>query len=134
MFKEFKEFAMQGNLVDMATGLVIGAAFGTVIQSLVNDIIMPIVGYFLGGVDFSNIFTLLGDGEYATIAAAKEAGAATINWGLFINAIISFIIVAWVIFILIKAMNKAKREKEAEPEAPPRNEVLLEEIRDALKR
>jgi len=105
-----------------------------VIQSLVNDIIMPIVGYFLGGVDFSNIFTLLGDGDYATIAAAKEAGAATINWGLFINAIISFIIVAWVIFILIKAMNKAKREKEAEPEEPPRNEVLLEEIRDALKR
>ena len=105
------------------------------VKSMVDDILMPIVGFFTGGVDFTSIFTILGDGEYDSLAAAQEAGAATINWGVFINNCISFLIVAWVVFMLVKAMNAAKRKVEeapAEPAAPPREEVLLEEVRDIL--
>ncbi|MEH6524971.1 MAG: large conductance mechanosensitive channel protein MscL [Sneathiella sp.] len=137
MLKEFKDFAMRGNVVDMAVGIVIGAAFGTIIKSLVADVIMPPIGMLLGGVDFANFFVTLSDGSYATLAAAKEAGAVTLNYGSFINTIISFLIVAFAIFILIKQMNKMKKTEEEAPAAPaepPREEVLLEEIRDLLKK
>jgi len=135
MLKEFKEFAMRGNVMDMAIGIVIGGAFGTIIKSLVSDIIMPPIGILMGGVDFSNIFLTLKGDVLPTLEAAKAAGSVTMNVGIFMNSVISFLIVAFAIFMLIKAMNAAKREEEKAPEAPkapPRNEVLLEEIRDAL--
>ena len=136
MLKEFKEFAIKGNVMDMAIGIIIGAAFGTIVKSLVDDIIMPVVGIITGGVDFSNVFITLKGESHATLAAAKDAGAVTMNIGIFINAVIAFLIVAWCMFLVVKAMNRMKREEEAapaEPPAPPRSEVLLEEIRDALK-
>ena len=136
---EFREFAVKGNVVDMAVGIIIGGAFGTIVNSLVNDIIMPPIGLVLGGVDFSSIMTVLkGDGPYASPAAAQDAGAVTINWGLFINSLISFLIVAWALFLVIKAINRMKAQFEEKKEegaaAPPRQEVLLEEIRDLLAR
>jgi large conductance mechanosensitive channel len=138
MLKEFKEFAMKGNMLDMAVGIVIGAAFGAIISSLVDDVIMPPIGLLLGGVDFSQLFYVLkGEGVYNTIEQAKEAGAVTWNLGLFINAIIKFIIVAFALFMVIKGMNKMKREQEAAPEAPaepPADVKLLEEIRDLLSK
>ena len=122
MFKEFKEFAMRGNVVDMAVGIIIGAAFGTIISSLVSDIIMPPIGVLLGNVDFSNLFFTIKEGSaggpYLTLADAQKAGAVTLNYGLFINRIISFIIVAFSAFLVIKAMNKMMRKKEAAPAAP----------------
>ena len=136
IFKEFQDFALKGNVVDMAVGIVIGGAFGTIVKSLVDDILMPPIGLILGGIDFSNIFlTLKGPGA-ATLAQAKEAGAVTMNWGLFVNAVISFLIVAFALFMVVKAMNRLKRQEEAAPApaAPPRQEVLLEEIRDLLKK
>lgn len=136
MLKEFKEFAMRGNVVDLAVGIIIGAAFGKIVSSFVADIIMPIVGVFTGGIDFSNVFVNLGEGEYATLKAAQEAGAPTINIGLFTNTVLDFVIVAFAIFIMIKQINRLKRKEEEKPEAPaapPREEVLLEEIRDLLK-
>ena len=138
MFKEFKEFAMKGSLIDMATGIIIGAAFGTVIKSLVDDVLMPPIGVMMGGVDFSNMFSVIKEGAtaapYASVEAAAEAGAVTLNYGLFINNIISFLIVALAIFFVIKAVNKAKREEEEAPAEPPASEVLLGEIRDLLKK
>ena len=137
MLKEFKDFISRGNVVDMAVGIIIGAAFTAVIRSLVGDVIMPPIGLLTGGVDFSSIFVNLSDGEYASLAAAQEAGAATINIGVFINAVINFLIVAFVIFMLVKQVNRMKRTQEeapAAPPAPPREEVLLEEIRDLLKK
>ena len=114
MFKEFKEFIMRGNVVDMAVGIIIGAAFGTIVKSLVDDVIMPPIGLLLGNVDFSNLFLVIREGKvagaYETLAAAKAAGAVTINYGLFINTIISFLIVAFAVFMLIRAVNKLKRE------------------------
>ena len=122
MLKEFKEFAMKGNVMDMAVGIVIGAAFGTIITSLVADVIMPPIGLLLGSIDFANIFSVLREGKvagpYATPAAAKAAGAVTMNWGLFINTIINFLIVAFAIFLLVKGVNKARMEKEV-PVAEP---------------
>lgn len=136
MFKEFREFAMRGNVVDMAVGIVIGAAFSTIVKSLVDDILMPPIGLILGGVDFSNIFiTLKGAGDYASLKAAQDAGAVTLNLGVFINALISFLIVAFALFVVIKGMNQLKRKQEEKPEeapAPPREVQLLEEIRDVL--
>ena len=138
MLKEFQEFAVKGNVLDMAVGIIIGAAFTTIVKALVDGIMMPIVGYFTGGVDFTNVFTVLGDGEYASLAAAEEAGAAVIKWGVFINAVIAFLIVAWILFMIVRNMNKIKKameeEKAAEPEAPkgPSQEELLTEIRDLL--
>jgi large conductance mechanosensitive channel len=135
MLKEFKEFALRGNVVDMAIGIVIGAAFSTIVKSLVDDIIMPPIGVLSGGVDFSNIFVLLSGGDYATLAQARQAGAPTLNIGLFINNVIAFLIVAFVLFMAVKAMNQLRRKQEEEPatEPPPSREVqLLEEIRDAL--
>jgi len=135
MLKEFKDFAMRGNVMDMAIGIIIGGAFGTIIKSLVSDIIMPPIGIMMGGVDFTNIFLTLKGDVLPTLEAAKKAGSVTMNLGVFANAVISFLIVAFAVFMLVKSMNAAKREEEAAPEAPkepPRNEVLLEEIRDAL--
>ena len=134
MISEFKEFAVKGNLVDLAVGFILGGAFATVVSSLVNDIIMPVVGKLIGGVDFSNLYINLTDTEYATLAAAQEAGAAVITYGVFINALISFLIVALVMFMIIKSMNRIKKEEEEAPAAPPANEVLLAEIRDLLAR
>lgn len=136
IINEFKEFAVKGNMVDMAVGIIIGGAFGTIVKSLVNDIIMPPIGYLAGGLDFSNMFIDPSGGEYASLDAAREAGAPAIAYGLFINNLISFVIVAWAVFMLVKGMNALKRKQEetpAEAPAPPRQEVLLEEIRDALK-
>ena len=122
MFKEFKEFAIKGNVVDMAVGIIIGGAFGTIVKSLVEDIIMPPIGLLLGGVDFSDIFLTLKEGAqagpYASLAMAKEAGAVTINAGLFLNGVISFLIVAFAVFLLIKAINRLRREEAAPPAAP----------------
>ncbi len=134
MLNEFKKFALKGNMVDMAVGIVIGAAFGTIVSSLVDDIFMPPIGLLLGGVDFSDFFIVLkGDGTYASVAEAKKAGAVTLNIGLFINACIKFLIVAFALFIVVKGMNNLKRKEEAAPSAPPKQEVLLTEIRDLLK-
>lgn len=123
MLKEFKTFAMRGNVVDMAVGIIIGGAFGTIVKSLVDDVLMPPIGLLLGGVDFSEIFFTLKDGAtvvgpYETLAAAKGAGAVTLNLGLFINALVSFLIVAFAVFLLIKAINRLQREKPA-PAAEP---------------
>ena len=112
MLKEFKEFAMKGNLVDLAVGFILGGAFATVVSSLVNDIIMPPVGLLLGGVDFSSLFVPLDGGEYISLAAATEAGAPTLNYGLFINNTITFLIVAVVMFFIIKSMNSMKKKVE----------------------
>jgi large conductance mechanosensitive channel len=121
MLKEFKEFAMRGNVVDMAVGIIIGAAFGTIVTSLVADVIMPPIGMLLGNIDFSNLFLVLKEGKapgpYASLAAAKAAGAASINYGFFINTVISFLIVAFSVFILVRAINKLKREEGAQPPA-----------------
>jgi len=117
MFKEFKEFAMRGNVLDMAIGIIIGAAFGPIVNSLVNDIIMPPIGLLLGKVDFSNIFLVLKEGKvagpYASVAAAKAAGAVSINLGLFINTVVNFIIVAFAVFILVKNINRLRKKEEA---------------------
>ncbi|MGB1581426.1 MAG: large-conductance mechanosensitive channel protein MscL, partial [Nevskiales bacterium] len=122
MFKEFKEFIMRGNVVDMAVGIIIGAAFGTIVKSLVADVIMPPIGLMMGGIDFANLMLVIKEGAtagpYATVALAKEAGAVTINYGMFINTVISFMIVAFAIFILVKTVNRMKREEEA-PAAEP---------------
>ena len=137
--KEFKEFAMKGNVMDMAVGVIIGGAFGKIVSSLVSDVLMPLIGKLTGGVSFVDLFVNLGDGNYTTLAAAKEAGAAVFAYGQFIQNIIDFLIVALCIFLMIKGMNKLSRKKEepapAEPEDPkgPTQEELLAEIRDLLK-
>jgi large conductance mechanosensitive channel len=141
MFKEFKEFALRGNVLDMAVGIIIGGAFGTIVKSLVSDVLMPPIGLLLGGVDFTDLFMTLKPGSpagpYATLAAAQEAGAVTVNLGLFVNSLISFLIVAWAVFLLIRGYNAAARrfeeEKTPPPSAPTREVVLLEEIRDLLQ-
>ncbi len=126
MLKEFKEFAMRGNVVDMAVGIIIGAAFGTIIKSLVADIIMPPIGLLLGNVDFSNLFVVLQQGAtagpYANLAAAQEAGAVTMNYGVFFNTIISFLIVAFAVFLLIRNINRLKKKEEAPPPEPTTKE------------
>ncbi|MBN2467420.1 MAG: large-conductance mechanosensitive channel protein MscL [Deltaproteobacteria bacterium] len=122
MFKEFREFAMRGNVVDMAVGIVIGGAFGTIVKSFVADVLMPPIGLLLGGVDFSNLFLVLKkgttDGPYGALVDAQAAGAVTINYGVFLNAIISFLIVAFAVFLLIKVINRIRREEEAPPAEP----------------
>ena len=137
MWREFRDFAMRGNVIDLAIGIIIGAAFTTIVNSLGNDLIMPPLGLLIGGVDFSNFFVTLKGGAYPTIEAAKAAGAVTVNYGLFINAVIRFAIVAFAIFILVKQINRLKAEEPTPepvpPPEPPRQEVLLAEIRDLLK-
>lgn len=126
MFKEFKEFALRGNVIDMAVGIIIGAAFGTIVSSLVSDIIMPPIGLILGGVDFANFFALLKAGSppgpYTSLTDAQAAGAVTINYGVFINSIISFLIVAFVMFLLIRGINRLQKEEEAPPAEPTTKE------------
>jgi large conductance mechanosensitive channel len=140
MLKEFREFAIRGNVVDLAVGVVIGAAFGTIVTALVNDVIMPPVGLILGGVDFSNLFVVLKEGAkapgpYATLADAKAAAAVTLNIGVFINTLINFTIVAFAVFMVVKAVNVARRQPPAPSvaPAPTPTEALLTEIRDLLK-
>jgi large conductance mechanosensitive channel len=140
MLREFKEFAMRGNVLDMAVGIIIGAAFGTIVNSLVNDIIMPPVGLALGGVDFTDLFIVLREGTkaaapYASLADAKAAGAVTLNYGLFANSVVSFVIVAFAIFMVVKGANSMK-QAQAEAPAPPAptpDQKLLTEIRDLLR-
>lgn len=139
MLKEFKEFAVKGNMLDMAVGIVIGAAFATIIASLVGDLLMPVIGLLTGGVDFSNVFMVLQEGTpagpYATLGAAEAAGAVTLNWGLFGNALVNFVIIAFAMFMVIRSFNSMKKkeaEKPAAPPAPSHEEVLLTEIRDLL--
>ncbi len=139
MLKEFKEFAVRGNVVDMAVGIVIGAAFGKIVESLVKDLIMPPIGLLLGKVDFTNLFLVLKQGAqvgpYLSVEAAQKAGAVTFNYGVFINTLISFVIVAFAVFLLIRAINRVKREEQAKPPAAPPEEIaLLREIRDSLKK
>lgn len=142
MFKEFKEFAVKGSVMDMAVGIVIGAAFGAIVKSFVDDVLMPPIGMLLGKVDFSNMFAVLKEGAeaagpYATIAEAQAAGAVTLNYGLFINSIISFLIIAWAVFFVVRGVNRMRRKEEeapAEPPKPSNEEVLLGEIRDLLKK
>jgi len=134
--KEFKEFAMKGNVMDMAVGVIIGGAFGKIVTSLVNDVIMPVVSLATGGIDFTNLFVNLSDdAKYKTLAEAQEAGASVFAYGAFIQNIIDFIIIAFCIFLMIKGMNKLKKKEEPAPEAPkgPTQEELLAEIRDLLK-
>ena len=135
--KEFKEFAMKGNVMDMAVGVIIGGAFGKIVTSLVNDVLMPVISLATGGIDFTNLFINLGEGSYSTLAQAQEAGASVFAYGSFIQNVVDFLIVAFCIFLMLKGINKLNRKKEepAAPEAPkgPSQEELLAEIRDLLK-
>lgn len=136
MFNEFKQFIMRGNVLDLAVGVIIGGAFGKIVSSFVNDIVLPPIGLLLGGVDFANLFLTLKGGPFATLAEAQAAGAPTLNYGLFINAVIDFLIIAFVIFMVVRAANRMKRQEEAKPAPPPapsKEEQLLAEIRDLLK-
>jgi large conductance mechanosensitive channel len=142
LIKEFREFAVRGNVIDMAVGIIIGAAFGKIVSSMVGDVLMPPIGKIVGNVDFSNLFINLSSdkGPFKSVAEAKEAGAATLNYGLFINEVINFVIVAFAVFMMIKAINTLRRrmekQKEAAPPAPPAptvDQVLLQEIRDAIR-
>jgi large conductance mechanosensitive channel len=141
MLKEFNEFAMRGNVLDMAVGIIIGAAFGAIVASFVGDVLMPVIGTLLGGVDFSNYFLVLKEGAtpgpYPTLAAVKAAGGVAVGYGILVNTIVNFLIVAAALFMVIKAMNSAKKKEEAAPAAPPalsKEQVLLTEIRDLLAR
>lgn len=137
MLKEFKEFALRGNVMDLAVGVIIGAAFGKIVDSLVGDIIMPVIGKLLGGLNFSNLFIKLADGPAdvpQTYAALKAAGVPMLAYGNFITIVLNFIILAFVVFIMVKQMNRLKHEAPAEPPATPEDVVLLREIRDALKK
>jgi large conductance mechanosensitive channel len=135
-FQEFKEFALRGNVVDLAVGIIIGVAFGAVVNSLVQDVVMPPLGLIVGNVDFSSLFINLSGQDYPSLAAAREAGAPVVAYGSFINVLINFIVVAFAVFLLVKGMNQLRRmqaEAPAEEPAAPRQEVLLEEIRDILR-
>lgn len=132
ILEEFRRFVARGNVIDLAVGIIMGAAFTTVVNSLVNDIIMPPIGRVTGGVDFSSLFIDLSGGDYPSLQAAKAAGAATVNYGLFVNAAINFLIVSAAVFFLVKQVNRFRGEEDA-PKVPPRSEALLEEIRDLLK-
>lgn len=137
-FKEFRDFAMRGNVIDLAVGVIIGAAFGKIVSSLVEDVIMPPLGLLMGQVDFADKFLILkGEGEFPTVAAAKAAGVVTLNYGIFINTIVQFTIVSFAIFVVIKQINRLKKAEEQKPQtppSPPRSEILLEEIRDLLRK
>jgi large conductance mechanosensitive channel len=142
MFKEFREFAIKGSVVDLAVGVIIGGAFGGIVTSLVNDVIMPPIGLLVGNVDFGNLFVVLREGAkehgpYASLAAAKQAGAVTLNFGVFLNTLINFLIVAGAMFFVVKFINRLRRQQAAAPSAPTppsRSETLLEEIRDLLQK
>ena len=132
--EEFRKFVMRGNVVDLAVGIIIGAAFTAIVGSLVKDVFNPVIGLLLGGIDFSNIFVVLKGDRLATLELTQKAGAVTLNIGLFLNAVIQFVIVAFSVFWLVKVLSRLQRKEDAKPPAtPPRGEVLLEEIRDLLK-
>jgi large conductance mechanosensitive channel len=138
MLKEFRDFAVKGNMIDLAIGVIIGAAFGAIVSSIVDDIFMPIIGLIIGGIDFSNLFIVLKNPSNAvihSIAEAKSAGASTLNVGLFINAVVKFTIIAFVLFMVVKGINSMKRQAAVDPKpaAPNKQEVLLAEIRDAIR-
>lgn len=136
MFREFREFAMRGNVVDLAVGIIIGVAFGKIVDSLVKDVIMPPIGLLLGNVDFSNLFLLLKagatPGPYATVDAAQKAGAVTVNYGMFLNNVITFVIVAFAVFVLVRAINRMRKPQAVAAPAPSEEVVLLRQIRDAV--
>ncbi len=138
MFQEFKDFIVKGNAFDLAVGVIIGGVFGAVVNSLVGDILMPPIGSILGGADFSNLFATLKEGAapgpYASLAAAKEAGAVTLNYGAFINTLVNLVIVGFVLFMLVRGVNAARKPAPAAPAPTPEDVVLLREIRDALKK
>lgn len=134
MLNEFKQFITRGNVLDLAVGIIIGAAFTGIVNSLVADILMPPIGKIMGGIDFSNIFISLSGSDHLTLKAAKDAGDATINIGLFMNQVINFLIVSFAIFMIVKQANRFRKTQDAAPVAPPRSELLLEEIRDLLKK
>lgn len=134
MLEEFKKFIARGNVIDLAVGIIMGAAFTSIVGSLVADIIMPPIGKIMGGIDFKDYFLNLSGGEYATLAAAKAAGAATINYGIFLNHVVNFLIVSFAVFMLVKQVSRFQKKQAETPAAPPRQEVLLEEIRDLLKK
>jgi large conductance mechanosensitive channel len=136
MIDEFKEFAVKGNALDLAVGVVLGAAFGKIVSSLVDDVIMPPIGLALGGADFTNLFVNLGPGTYATLEEARAAGAPTLNYGNFLQSVVDFLLVALVLFLIVRVLNRLRRTKEeapVAPAAPPEEVVLLREIRDALQ-
>ncbi|TWA71521.1 large conductance mechanosensitive channel [Azospirillum brasilense] len=133
MLQEFKTFISRGNVVELAVGIIIGAAFTGIVNSLVKDMLMPPIGWVMGGIDFSNYFLNLSGGHYESLAAAEAAGAATINYGRFINALINFFIVAGALFLIVRQVNRLHFLHDSKPKAPPRQEILLEEIRDALR-
>lgn len=136
MLQEFKKFALRGNVMDMAIGIILGAAFGKIVTSFVNDILMPPIGMLLGNVDFASLYVSLTGGEFATLEAAKEAGAVTINYGIWLNTVIDFLIVAFAIFLVVKQINRMKKKEEEAPKPPPApsgEEKVLTEIRDLLK-
>ena len=139
MFKEFRDFALKGNVMDLAIGVIIGAAFGSIVASIVDDLFMPIIGLILNGIDFSNLFFIISNPDNVpvpSVAAAKAAGVATLNYGLFINAVVKFAIIAFVLFLVVKGINRLRRQEAAAPAAPPApttEEKLLTEIRDAIK-
>ena len=136
MLQEFKEFALKGNVVDMAVGIIIGGAFGKIVASLVKDVLMPVIGLFTGGFDINQKYIVLGEGSFESLAAAEEAGAAVLKYGAFVMSVFDFVIIAAVIFMMIKWMNSLRRKQEkaeeAAPAPPPKEQVLLEEIRDLL--
>jgi large conductance mechanosensitive channel len=135
--REFREFAVKGNMVDLAVAVIIGGAFGKIVDSLVKDIVMPVIGVFVGGINFQTLFVNLGKATYATLAEAEKAGAAVFKYGAFLQTVLDFLIIAWVIFIAIKAINRMKREEQvapAAPAAPTEDVLLLREIRDSLKK
>ena len=133
MLKEFKEFISRGSVIDLAVGIIIGAAFTGIVTSLVNDVVMPVIGYLTSGIDFSNLFVPLdGNWDYETAKDAKAAGVAVISYGVFINAVVNFVIVSFVIFLVVRSLNKMKKKQAAAP-AVSKTELLLEEIRDSLK-
>lgn len=142
MFKEFKAFIARGNVIDMAVGIIMGAAFTAIVNSMVGDLIMPVIGVLTSGVDFADKFVALDGNSYASLKAAKDAGVSVVSYGIFINAVINFVIISFVVFMLVKGVNKIKdaaekeekAKKEAAPAAPPADVVLLTEIRDILKK
>jgi len=134
LLKEFKEFAMRGNVLDLAVGVIIGGAFGGIVKSLVDDMIMPIIGRIVGGISFSNLYVNFSSTEYASLDEAKKAGAAILPYGNFLQNVVSFLIIAFCVFIIMKVVNAAAKPKPAAPAATPEDIVLLREIRDSLKK
>ncbi|NCO03729.1 MAG: large conductance mechanosensitive channel protein MscL [Alphaproteobacteria bacterium] len=134
MFNEFKNFIAKGNVMDMAVGIIIGAAFTAIVNSMVGDMIMPVIGLLTAGIDFSNLFLPLDGNEYASLKAAEDAGAAVLKYGVFINAVLNFLIVAFVIFMLVKQINRLKAKEAEAPAVTPADVKLLTEIRDLLKK